>query len=492
MTPAAGIVGLLTVAALGPYTPVTGVRTEQIAVYATFGFGLLRLNWIRGRAPARLIVPAVLMAALAFIAIVGSVDRAPNLTGFVSGGLIAGLDNVLLPVATIGAVWFVTTRCSNLNQSLLVVCRIVVWAAVVNTVAATMSITMDLTPVLARFWENGSAQAVAERAAQLGRFTGIFNQPAEAGLFYGIALIVAVFLYRANTVRLAFVTPVILAGGVLTVSKVFLLVGLPIGLFQLLRTRGRRALRLVGVGATVLIGSLAAVVWSETRWTGGTYLARLFVPPAGGSSAVDLYTAGRLGDDSTLRALVESVLDAAPSFGVGVQGLAVAYDNGWVEALVVGGLVGAVVYSLVLSYLLVVWRLGPDGSATDLLGGLALLLLGASMGLPALTANRVATIVWILIALLLARPQVRSGAAHQRMTRPANGSSARGPSARAGLRIQAWARASTPSRDTLKFPRRTASPTASRGSASTLPSQDRIADTGPKLARANQTRLRIE
>jgi hypothetical protein len=419
VTPAAGIVGLLTVAALGPYTPVTGVRTEQIAVYAALGFGLLRLNWIRGRAPARIAPPAVLMASLAVIAILGSVDRAPNLTGFVSGGLIAGLDNVLLPVATIGAVWLATTRCSDLDQPLLVACRIVVWAAVVNTAAATMSITMDLTPVLTRFWENGSAQAVAERAAQLGRFTGIFNQPAEAGLFYGVALMVALFLYREHNVRLAFVTPVIVAGGVLTVSKVFLLVGLPIGLVLLLRNRERRRRRLIGVGAAVSVGSLVAVIWSGTHWVGGTYLARLFVPPAGGGSTVDLYTAGRLGDDSTLRALVESVLDTAPWFGVGVQGLAVAYDNGWVEALVVGGLAGAVIYSLVLGYLLVAWRRTPGGPTTDLLGGLALLLLGASVGLPALTANRVATIAWILIVLLLARPSpATSGSRDRPMVRP--------------------------------------------------------------------------
>jgi hypothetical protein len=401
---AAGIVGLLTVAALGPYTPVTGVRTEQVAVYAALVFGLLRLNWVRGRVPARVVPPAVLMATLAFIAILGGVDRVPNLTGFVSGGLVAGLDNVLLPVATIGAVWLATTRCSNLDQPLLVACRIVVWAAVANTAAATLSITMDLTPVLARFWENGSAQAVAERAAQLGRFTGIFNQPAEAGLFYGVALIVALFLYREHHVRLAVVTPVIVAGGVLTVSKVFLLLGLPIALVLLLRIRERRGWRLVGVGAAVSAGSLVAVTWSETHWTGGTYLARLFVPSAGGGSTVDLYTAGRLGGASTLRALVESVLDTAPWFGVGVQGLAVAYDNGWVEALVVGGLAGAVVYSLVLAYLFVAWRRTPAGPAADLLGGLAVLLLGASVGLPALTANRVATIVWILLVLLLARP----------------------------------------------------------------------------------------
>ena len=82
-----------------------------------------------------------------------------------------------------------------------------------------------------------------------------------------------------------------------------------------------------------------------------------------------------------------------------------AYDNGWVEALVVGGLAGAAIYSLVLGYLLAAWRRSPDGPATDLLGGLALLLLGASVGLPALTANRVATIAWILIVLLLARPR---------------------------------------------------------------------------------------
>jgi hypothetical protein len=411
VTPAAGVVALLTIAALGPYTQIAGVRTEQIAVYAAFTLGLLRLHWLRTRAPARLTVIVTLLATIASVAIINSVDHVVNLTGYAAGGLVAGLDNLLLPLATIGAVWTAVSGISDLDRPLRVVCRIVVFAAVANAAMAGLSISTDLTPVLARFWENGSGQAVAERAAQLGRFTGIFNQPAEAGMFYSMALLAALYLYRQRTARLALTAPVIVAGGVLTVSKVFLLVGLPVGLFLLLRDRERRARRLIGLGAFSAVGSAAVAAWSGPQWIGGTYLTRLFVPDASGSGLVDLYTAGRLGGESTLRVLVESVLESAPWFGVGAQGLSVAYDNGWVEAMVVAGLTGAVAYTLILGCLLSAWwRVRRQGGpAADLLCGLVVLLSGASVGLPALTANRVATIAWIIVVLLLARPQFDTG-----------------------------------------------------------------------------------
>jgi len=105
-------------------------------------------------------------------------------------------------------------------------------------------------------------------------------------------------------------------------------------------------------------------------------------------------------------AAVNAVVQSSPWFGFGAQGLAVPYDNGWVEAFVVAGACGALLYTAVLGLLVVAWWRRRSRFA----GGLVLVVIGASMGLPALTANRVATLAWVLLTLLLFTPTLMPGA----------------------------------------------------------------------------------
>jgi hypothetical protein len=158
--------------------------------------------------------------------------------------------------------------------------------------------------------------------------------------------------------------------------------------------------RLVPLGATVGVVLVADRAFGA-QWSGQSYLTRLLDP---GGDVVGQYTAGRIGDGSSLYRTVAVVLHDSPWFGLGAGGLATAYDNAWVEALCMAGLVGAALYTAVLVALAVAWlrrRAGMDAAAARLAGGLVLVLAGASVGVPALTANRTASVAWLLLTLLL-------------------------------------------------------------------------------------------
>lgn len=77
--------------------------------------------------------------------------------------------------------------------------------------------------------------------------------------------------------------------------------------------------------------------------------------------------------------------------GIGLAGL--------IEAFVMAGAVGAVCYLVTLGLL---WRVprGTEQRARSLGYGLALIATLASAGLPALTANRAGTILWMIAATL--------------------------------------------------------------------------------------------
>lgn len=261
-------------------------------------------------------------------------------------------------------------------------------------------------------------------AATNGRFSGVVNQPAEAGVLYGVAGLLAVYVWRNRQVLLAAVLIVLAIGGTLTVSKVFLLGGLPLILaYWFIMLPSGRHMRLKALALLAAIGVL--LYFTLRDWSGFTFLARLFLPPknsgTGLSSVIDLYSAGRFTEGSGLQQLINQVLTVSPVSGVGASGWQTAYDNGWVEALVTAGLLGVVAYTITLFLVfLTAWRIQEKG--LRLFGiSFAIFLIGASLGIPALTTNRVSTIVWMIISLmaLMALPRVKRLFQIRRSGRPA-------------------------------------------------------------------------
>ena len=76
---------------------------------------------------------------------------------------------------------------------------------------------------------------------------------------------------------------------------------------------------------------------------------------------------------------------------MGAAGLNVAYDSLWLEVFVVSGIIGVVLAAARLVLLAARWvrvKASLDRAEWQLAGGVLVLAVGASLGIPSLTANR--------------------------------------------------------------------------------------------------------
>ncbi|WP_124771942.1 hypothetical protein [Micromonospora inaquosa] len=395
---------LITMSVFGPYL-AGGIRTEQVAVYGAAVLLCALGLWSRVSLTTAGGVVVALHLAVVGVATIGVVFPPLNPTLHSVGSLTGGYDSLLLPLAVVLVLAMLVGSGANPAALLRSVCIVTVWAMAANTVVAIYSISSNSTTVLALFRLFGEGESVADRAERMGRYSGIFNQPAEAGLLYSVALLAAIYLYRDHIPKFTVSVAALTIGGTLSVSKIFLLVGAPIALAQILLVPGRRR-RMWSLALTAVSVGLLTQLDVLERWDGRDFLLRL-LPGAGQGDQVTLYTAGRFGEHSSLNEVVGAAFDISPMTGAGVRGLQLPYDNGWVEALVIAGVIGVVLHTALLAALFVGWLHGRSARPESVLaGGLVLAVVGASFGLPAITANRCATIVWLLLGLLLvvARP----------------------------------------------------------------------------------------
>lgn len=212
------------------------------------------------------------------------------------------------------------------------------------------------------------------------RYLGVFNQPMEAGLAYGVMFIA--LTNRAKNFRKAFTficSTLVLIGGILSLSKVFFLAFF--------------------IGAGV-------VVWRNKR---------LFVPSlilssagvwwlAGRGYVLDLIvlTAGRFSADQggTLVRLVEYVAKESLWFGTGLPHLGAALDSGYMEYFVYGGLTGlSLFFALQLAILYLAMR--APRSNRKIAIGLTVFAVVANLGAPVFTLNRASIIFWVVTSLVL-------------------------------------------------------------------------------------------
>lgn len=381
---------VLAVATFGPYL-VGSIRTEQIVIYGllvlTLPFALPRLQT---RGGLRLLVPWSLYVLVASLSLLpGPTPIAP----YPAGSLLAGYDNVLLPIAILLLVWSLVPAERALDALRTFGAAIALCAAG-NGVLAIVGIVVDLSPVLRPFW-TGDGSSVADLAAELGRLGGVFNQPVEAGIVYGIGGLCAVYVWRDRPVLLAALLAVITVGGLLSVSKAFIIGAMPFVLaYWLWSQRGQRRVVAVLAGGLALLGVLQSGL--VERWVGLDYLTRLLDPSGG---LVDFYSAGRFAERSTFSIVVDAALAHSPLVGVGPGGWVVAYDGAIAEALVVAGVLGLLLYGSTLVGMLTLVRTGGEEGRLALL--LAIVVAGGCLGFSPLTANRVATVVWVLMALLV-------------------------------------------------------------------------------------------
>lgn len=393
----------LALSAFSPYL-LGSVRAEQMVVYSlavltTVTRGAL---WPKVR-PGPL--PFVLLLSFPLlVSATGLLGQPVSQGPFAPGSVLASLDNQLLPIGIILVVWGMGSSLDR-SESLDIVSKVLMGAMALNALVA-IGQWAEIVPIdqLSVFFNGTQGQSVSELAVGQFRFSGIFNQPAEAGVCYSLALLAGLrmtqvkpSIWRWQGAALF----LIVIGGLLTVSKIFIYGGLVAALVILFASLASRRARSTLASAAVLAVLLA---WMAHRvdWGGLETLRALVGPQALGLSTA---SAGRYGQDSTVGPLVDFVLHTSPMAGLGASGISnYPYDSLYVQSLVYAGVIGVV--CSVLTFAILVRRAFESARWLEtnerfLARGITYLVIIASFGLPVLTANRTAVLVWLFIAILL-------------------------------------------------------------------------------------------
>jgi len=398
-------VAVVAVAAFGPYL-ILGIRTEQLALYGSMLLAIAAIAMSTAQWSESSRVAIFLWASLAAIALVGAVIPVASTSLYNAGGLLPGIDNVLSPLALLllGAYWL--TQIDDDGRVLDTVAWATVVLSVANAVFAFLQFFgVPLDGFLSRFWNQGE-KSVALLVSDIGRFTGVFNQPAEAGLMYSLALLCLAYLWvrRPSMTRRTYglLLVALVGGSLLSQSKMVLLVGIPVtAALLLIASRSDRRARAGFVVLIAVLVPLTLAAIGASSWNGSERIAQLVTLDTKGAGGVlDLVTANRYGNSSVLAGEFSTVIEYQPAFGFGATGLDIATDSAWLEVLSVSGLVGLAFYVLLLGYLLALAVRHSQTKAPSwsiMAYGLVMIAALEGFGLPIATANRAGTIFWLLV-----------------------------------------------------------------------------------------------
>jgi len=346
------------------------------------------------------------MTAVLLVGAVGSVF--PNssllLDGVVVGSPLGGLAIQLEPIAAI----VIAVNLLGSGYSREAVFRSIgitlVWAMSINAVIAMADVKNNLTNTLQHFWQsNLTTISVAQLAQGNGRFSGIFDQPAQAGFLYGLALLFVLYLGRDHDrpFRMTLVGLLLTAGGLLTISKIFIFVALPLTALLMLRRGPRSRLRhgVVSLGTTALVVLFLDAIGALSALPGGTQLSG-FVHAL--DNPLHILTGGRLGSQGSLAGVWGLVESYAPLGGFGLGGITnYPLDSGWIQGAVTAGYIGIIAYgllTLILIYRYLVMR--KSDPTNGLMFSILALILISTIGFPIYTGNRISGIVFLLLTVI--------------------------------------------------------------------------------------------
>ncbi|MGI9038204.1 MAG: hypothetical protein ACR2GQ_04990 [Gemmatimonadota bacterium] len=413
--------------AFGPYLYKTaGLRTDHLIIYGVGLWTMARfgIEPRLARLPATLwVVVGCLVAATAWTLLVSVlVDSASTME------IVASAESYFQPVALIAglAVLVAVGPWADRRRRMFTAIAVICLLLTVNTAIAIASVFFDTWPLVRIFVRETAATgtSVWENAALNGRFSGVFDQPMEAGVAYSAGLAAWVYWVARlgrPTVRHLVLLGALVIGGFLSVSKVFILGGLPLCLVYLawtFRMKPSRIARYFLAGLVFVALFVPAAVWLMNRWSGQIFFLRLFDSDLISSQGlIALYSAGRFGaGPTTVSSLFSTTWAEAPLQGFGFAAFS-PLDSAYIQFFYQGGMVALALYALMLGALAVHAfrhrRVAPEESR--LLVVLLILVLGAGIGAPALTLNRASTILWTLIVLAVCTSSAGRTAARRRL-----------------------------------------------------------------------------
>ncbi len=396
------ILSLILISAFGPYIfRNSGVRLEHLIIYPLAVILLIRYFLNPKKATPRIYhIILTLWLLLIFWLILITYFTKETFSFFI----IAEMENMIQPLALLFILGELLKELSFDEQIkfLKVAAWVIIILLALNAILSIATIFVDTWSIVHWFLRGDNfLETVWGRSLTNGRYLGIFNQPFEAGLAYSIGLLLWVYLLlrqKAGSFLLLNVGILLIAGGLLSISKVFLLGGIPAAiLFAVWVLNTRRAKRLGGV--FILLVIVTGLLSNFQRWVGAQYLMRLFdYKQVSKVGALSLYSGGRLNQSSFVGHLFRLVWDVSPLVGFGF-GVNFALDNAYLEFFYQGGLIALAIYLGILTILgLSFFRKLASGLIEAKMALLLVaLVLFAGFGAPVLTINRSSILVWVVL-----------------------------------------------------------------------------------------------
>ncbi|EGI2114813.1 hypothetical protein FH832_002877 [Listeria monocytogenes] len=396
---------LVLISAFGPYLSVSlGIKSDSLLIFMISPLFLLCafLSNITRVKTSLFIIFAVWSSSVVYLLMRTLLSNTYSLSS-----IIAEMKNLGHPIAIMMALMFVIFRNKDSGESLIIKSsHILIYLLSLNTVWIFIGFFVDLSAINQWFWRGD--ESVAYRAMSNGRFSGIFNQPMEAGIAYTIGLFAWVYLMDKRAVKIGLkytlLLSLIIVGGLLSVSKVFIFGGLLIFIVNCLSIKSIRSRIVRLVILIVLIGFPVYELLSHT-WNGFQYLFRFFDANNQQQGLLSLLTAGRYGGtDAHQSSLFKSVWESNRMYGEGL-GSQKVIDSAFFHFFGTGGLIGLALYILILisiAFVAIRFYLKYKGNAESrFLICIAIIIVLSSSGAPVLTLNRSSVIVWMFLSILI-------------------------------------------------------------------------------------------
>ena len=405
----------LVVLSFGPYVlPSLGLRTEHVLVYALFVLGILILMVKRRPVfyDSELILVFSLMFALTILTSYSTAFCFDDIMSRASlGKIISHAEKYIRPMAVIVGLcaFFRIEEEYSPRRSLIDVSKALVYMLALNSTLIMAQLFVDLSPILSRFTYgmgsasfDGELRSVSDLGLTMGRFTGIFNQPAEAGLAYGLGLFAwaylnsfgnkVSFLSRKDYLLLGLVA----VGGFFSISKIFLIIGVPMFLFYLLIISRKTHILNLKFLAIVMIGITVIGYFLRSR---ETFYSLYTLMEAFDNRSISALTGGRLGQQSSVGEQFQYIWGRDPLYGLGFASYT-CLDNGYLEFFAQGGLACLVVYIALLVCMFLAALKHIKTEEGRFLMFIVVFISAAAVGMPPLTANRFSPIIWVFIVLI--------------------------------------------------------------------------------------------
>lgn len=366
---------MLTVSALMPYV-TSNLRVDQLVVPLVATPALLMA---RRQHFSTFYWGIPLLVSLVALAIS---SRLSWQTGLAANGLFS-MVRIALPVVALMAFPVILARVPRATEMTAIS---TVGCAGVASLAALAGLASPRALNIMTYWVRADEDSVWSQARDVGRFSGIFNQPLEAGVFYSIALLALVYCWknaRLSKYLLLALLVLILAGGGLSLSKNFIVVGIAVSIAYALWIGVIPVWLVIAVAIPTAIALPPVFAKYNPEYVDSLYALYY---TGGLFSAL---TAGRFGqEDSQVSILFQSLFEVGDwPLGRGL-GSHLPLDNGFLEFFYQGGIVALAGFVLALVALLAYgWR-SRSNDIGRLLIALTLFTAGASLGGPAFTANR--------------------------------------------------------------------------------------------------------